>query len=87
MHILIALLLLARKALRFREALLSRHLASEGVVLYRVNLDTLARDLESGNYPNLADTPTFTGQWAAASCTRVQVESDDETHREAVADA
>ena len=56
-------------------------------MLYRVNLDTLARDLESGNYPNLADTPTFTGQWAAASCTRVQVESDDETHREAVADA
>lgn len=61
---------LVQKAALFRQALLDRHLSPEGLVLYRVNLRTIRADLRRGTYPNLADTPTFTGIFAAASCTR-----------------
>ena len=74
------------KAQRFRQALLERHLSPEGLVLYRVNLRTIARDLELGRYPNLADTPTFTGQLAAGACTRADFEQG-EARREALEDA
>ena len=78
--------LLESKAAYFRQVLLSRHLAREGVVLYRVNLQTIARDLERGSYPNLADTPTFTGQLAAGACTRADFETG-RAQREALDDA
>ena len=45
---------LAEKADAFRQALLERHLSREGLVLYRVDLRTIARDLETGAYPDLA---------------------------------
>jgi hypothetical protein len=67
---------LHEKAERFRADLVTRHWAEEGVVLYRVRLERVEDDLRVGTYPNLADTPTFTGQLAAAACTRIGVESD-----------
>ena len=67
---------LADKAAAFRAALVDRHLSREGVVLYRINLDTVRSDLEQGSYPPSADVPTFTGLFAAASCTRAGVEAD-----------
>ncbi len=65
--------LLEEKARRFRSALVERHLSPEGLVLYRVDLKTIGDDLDRGTYPDLADTPTFTGLWAATSCTRFEV--------------
>ncbi len=65
---------LEAKASHFRQLLLERHFSPEGLVLYRMNLETAARDLETGRYPNLADTPTFTGQLAAGACTRAGYE-------------
>jgi hypothetical protein len=65
---------LLEKARRFRTALVERHLSPEGLVLYRVDLDSLETDLERGTYPDLADTPTFTGLLAATACTRARVE-------------
>jgi hypothetical protein len=67
---------LTEKAAAFRSALFERHLSREGIVLYRVDLTTLADDLERGTYPNLADAPVFTGAFAAASCRRASVEDD-----------
>ena len=55
-------------------------------MLYRVNLETVRQDLERGSYPDLADTPTFTGLWAATACTRARVETGT-GRREARADA
>jgi hypothetical protein len=75
---------LEEKARRFRAALVERHIAPEGVVLYRIELDHWRRDLERGAYGQAADTPMFNGQWAAASCTRARVEPDP---AEALADA
>ena len=63
---------LERKATLFRDALVERHLSREGIVLYRVNLQTIQSDLQDGRYPNLADAPTFTGQLAAAMCARAK---------------
>ena len=65
---------LERKAQQFRDRLVERHLSREGIVLYRVDLRTIERDLVRGSYPDLADAPMFTGMFAAASCTRVRVE-------------
>jgi hypothetical protein len=76
----------AQKANHFRDALLDRHVSSEGLVLYRVDLETIRGDLERGTYPDLADTPTFTGLWAATACTRARVESGP-GRKEALADA
>lgn len=67
---------LEKKAVAFRDALLDRHLSEEGIVLYRVDLTTIRADLENGTYPNLADAPTFTGQLAAAACTRAAQRED-----------
>ena len=75
---------LAQKAEQFRTALHERHLAPEGLVLYRISLSSAERDIASGNYPLLADTPTFTGLYAATSCARARVESDP---AQALADA
>jgi hypothetical protein len=66
---------LLEKARAFRSALMDRHVSREGLVLYRVNLDTIGEDLVRGTYPDLADTPTFNGIYATASCTRARVES------------
>lgn len=74
---------LEEKAHAFREALVERHLAREGIVVYRIDLERRG-DLERGAYPNLADTPTFTGLFAAASCMRAEEESES---AEALADA
>ncbi len=67
---------LGDKARAFRAALVDRHLSREGVVLYRIDLRTVRSDLELGTYPPSADVPTFTGLFAAASCTRAGVEAD-----------
>jgi len=67
---------LAEKASIFRRQMLARHVPKEGVVLYRVDLRTIQEDLERGTYPYLADTPTFTGIWAATACTRAELEAD-----------
>jgi hypothetical protein len=61
---------LALKAQTFREQLYARHLAPQGFVLYRVDLRTIDERLLTGEYPAYADTPTFTGIWAAAACSR-----------------
>ena len=78
---------LKEKADRFRDALADRHVSPEGMVLYRVDLATLEEDLDRGRYPDLADTPTFTGLWAATACVRVDVETDPARRRRAEADA
>jgi hypothetical protein len=75
------------KARAFRSALVDRHVAPEGIVLYRVNLTTLESDLASGGYPDLADTPMFTGVWAATACTRAAVETTPAGRLEATLDA
>jgi hypothetical protein len=72
------------KAADFRQALVERHISPEGLLLYRIQLSRWREDLAGGRYPNLADTPTFTGIWAATACTRARVESDP---AEALADA
>jgi len=77
---------LEAKAATFRQALHDRHLSPEGLVLYRMNLRTYAADLKLGRYPNLADTPTFTGQLAAGACTRADYERG-QARREALEDA
>ncbi len=64
---------LAEKAEQFRSALVERHLSPEGLVLYRINLDRLPQMLETGRYPRQADTPMFTGIWAATSCLRARL--------------
>ena len=79
--------MLQHKADTFRAALVDRHLAREGIVLYRVDLRTVRADLERGSYPPGADTPTFTGLFAAAACTRASVETDASRRSEARADA
>ncbi len=66
--------LLRDKAREFRAALLDRHLSPEGLVLYRIDLDTIRADLRAGTYPDLADTPTFNGLYAATACTRARIE-------------
>jgi hypothetical protein len=78
--------LLREKAREFRAALLDRHLSPEGLVLYRIDLETIRTDLRSGTYPDLADTPTFNGLYAATACTRAGIEEGDAA-REARADA
>lgn len=75
---------LAEKAAQFRAALIERHVAPEGVVLYRIYLDRWREDHDRGRYKQVADTPMFNGQWAAASCTRARSEPDP---AEALADA
>ena len=77
-------LLLRVKAELFRAQLLERHVSPEGLLLYRVDLQTLERDLREGTYPSLADTPTFNGIWAATTCARAGLEPDP---TEALADA
>jgi hypothetical protein len=64
------------KAAQFRQALVERHSSIEGLVIYRIRLSSWREDLASGSYPELADTPTFTGTWAATACTRARVEAD-----------
>jgi len=77
---------LAAKAEAFHAALHERHLSPEGFVLYRVDLRSIGRQLASGEYPENADGPTFTGLFAGAACARA--ESASGTAREqALADA
>jgi hypothetical protein len=63
---------LALKADAFRAQLHARHLSPEGVLLYRVDLRSIARDLVDGSYPENADGPTFTGLYAGAACARAE---------------
>jgi hypothetical protein len=58
---------LAEKAQAFRDALAARHVASEGFVMYEVDL---REPFDAAHQAAQADTPTFTGLWAAASCER-----------------
>lgn len=74
---------LLEKAQRFRRALVERHRSPEGLVLYRVDLDTLEADLRDGTYPDLADTPTFNGLFAATACTRARVDDGNEAREDA----
>lgn len=78
--------LLVEKARAFREAIVARHLASEGFLLYAVDLNLIGDQLERGDYPALGDTPTFTGLLAAAHCSRADVETGA-GRAEALADA
>jgi len=64
---------LSSKAERFRSSLLERHVTREGLLLYRIDLRSIERDLRRGTYPYLADTPTFTGLWAATACTQLSL--------------
>jgi hypothetical protein len=72
---------LAAKAARFRDALVERHLTREGVLLYEVSLRSVARDLEQGTYPMLADMPTHTGILAAALCLQAELGATPEQAR------
>jgi len=74
---------LLEKATAFREALVSRHLAAEGFVMYEVDL---REPFDAEHQRALADTPTFTGLWAASSCDRASVETGA-ARAEALADA
>ncbi len=77
---------LAEKAAAFHAALHARHVSPEGFVLYRVDLRSIERQLESGAYPENADGPTFTGLFAGAAGARA--EATGGTAREiALADA
>ena len=77
---------LASKARAFRAALLARHLSPEGLLLYRVDLRSIDADLERGTYPDLADTPMFTGLLAAGACQRAG-SSAGPARRQALGDA
>jgi hypothetical protein len=77
---------LREKARRFREALVSRHVSPEGLVLYRLD-SSRAGEIAAGDYPRLADTPTFNGLWAATACTRASVDPSPSGRREALRDA
>lgn len=77
---------LADKARAFRDALIERHLSPEGIVLYRIDLQTAAEDIPAGRYPNLADAPTFTGLYAATCCVRAAIVTGVE-REEALRDA
>ncbi len=63
---------LSAKAEIFRAQIHARHLAPEGVLLYRIDLDSIASDLATGAYPEHADGPTFTGLFAGAACARAE---------------
>ena len=75
---------LAEKAARFRQALVEHHVSREGVLLYRMDAERGAQDLERGTYPPSADLPTYTGLWAATACLRARVDSEP---AQALADA
>lgn len=67
--------ILASKARAFRAAIVDRHRAAEGFLLYSVDLDIVREQLARGSYPALGDTPTYTGQLAASECTRADFET------------
>jgi len=77
---------LAAKAEAFRAQIHARHLSREGLLLYRVDLRTIERDLESGAYPENADGPTFNGLFAGAACARAET-TQGQPRAEALADA
>jgi hypothetical protein len=77
---------LAAKAELFRAQIHARHLSPEGVLLYRIDLDSIADDLAHGSYPENADGPTFTGLFAGAACARTET-SEGAARTEALADA
>jgi hypothetical protein len=77
---------MAAKARDFRDAIVDRHLAAEGFLLYSVDLDLVREQLADGTYPALGDTPTYTGLLAASDCTRADVETGA-ARAEALADA
>ncbi|HXX48980.1 MAG TPA: hypothetical protein VEN47_12175 [Myxococcota bacterium] len=77
---------LAAKADAFLAAIHARHLSSEGLFLYNVDLRTIDRELASGAYPAMADGPTFNGLFAAASCAHAEAATGDE-RAHALADA
>src|SRR3990167_2536935 len=77
---------LAAKAAQFRAQIHARHLSPEGLLLYRVELDTIERDLDTGAYPENADGPTFTGLFAGTACARAESRAG-EARAEALADA
>ena len=77
---------LAAKASLFRAQIHARHLSPEGVLLYRIDLDSIASDLVTGAYPEHADGPTFTGLFAGAACARAE-SSEGASSADARADA
>jgi hypothetical protein len=74
---------LEEKAADFRAQLLARHVPPEGFVMYEVDL---RQPFDAAHQAALADTPTFTGLWAASACDRAAVESGA-ARAEALADA
>ena len=78
--------LLAAKARAFRAAIVDRHLAAEGFLLYSVYLDVVHEQLANGTYRALGDTPTYTGLLVASDCARADVETGA-ARAEALADA
>ena len=72
---------LAVKAEQFRATLFERHLSSEGMLIYRARLPQIERQLRDGDYPVLADAPTFTGLWAAAACAHAAASDGAERER------
>ncbi|MFI5316123.1 MAG: hypothetical protein ACHQ6T_10490 [Myxococcota bacterium] len=77
---------LAAKADAFRSAIHARHLSREGLLLYTVDLRSIADDLERGTYPPAADAPTFNGLFAAAACAHAEATTGPEREL-ALADA
>lgn len=77
---------LLSKAQAFRAAILDRHLAPEGLLLYAIDLGKIHQQLEQGTYEALADTPTYTGLFAATACARADAEAGA-PRAEALADA
>jgi hypothetical protein len=65
------------------DAIAARHWTREGVLLYEISLATAAQDLESGAYPMLADTPTFTGELAATLCLQAELEPGEAVRADA----
>ena len=75
-----------RRRARSVTAIVDRHLASEGFLLYAIDLDHVRDQLANGTYPALGDTPTYTGLLAATDCARADVETGA-ARSEALADA
>ena len=56
------------------------------MILYRIDLRTVEKDLAAGTYPESADSPTFNGLFAGAACAHAEASTGAERER-ALADA
>jgi len=66
---------LLQKAEAFHRAIHERHITRRGLFLLAVDLDDIEAQLRDDTAPAYADTPTYTGLFAATSCLRARVET------------